>query len=299
MHQKLYVIGNGFDLWHGITSGYDGFRSFVKARDNELFRTVEDYLPAGDEWAALESALASIDIESIIENLEYFMVPYGADDWSDAGHHDFQYEVEGVVARLSAGLRKQFAKWIRQLEIPTGAAVKHRLRTLDTGGVFLTFNYTPTLCAIYGVPNENVLHIHGQASMKDEDLVLGHAWDPMSRPSLNDRHDTEDLDTRMIEANDILDRYFSVTFKPSEKLIQDSQPFFDALTSVKEVCVLGHSLSDVDACYFHALLDRQSVSTAKWTIACRCDSDKLSKFDKLKSFGVQTSCINTTLWGEL
>lgn len=296
---KLYVVGNGFDLWHGIASSYGGFRSFVKARDRKLFQTIEDYLPAGDDWADLEGALASIDIDSIVDDLCHFMASYGSDDWSDAGHHDFQYEVDGVVERLSVGLRKWFADWIRQLEIPSGATAKNRLRTLDAEGVFLTFNYPPALREIYGVPDANVLHIHGQAAMKDEDLVLGHAWDPTTRPSLNDRPDIEDIDTRMAEANDILDRYFSATFKPSERLVQDNQQFFDALNGIKEVGVLGHSLSEVDARYFVALLNTQSVSTAKWTVACRFDSDRTKMREKLKSLGVQTSCIVTALWGEL
>lgn len=97
---KLYVVGNGFDLWHAIASSYGGFRSFVKARDRKLFQTIEDYPPAGDDWADLEVALASIDIDSIVDDLGHFMASYGSDDWSDAGHHDFQCEVDGVVERL-------------------------------------------------------------------------------------------------------------------------------------------------------------------------------------------------------
>lgn len=299
MHQKLYVIGNGFDLWHGIASSHCDFRSFVMARDQELFRTIEDYLPAGDEWAKLESALASIDVGSIVDDLGHFMAPYGADDWSDASHHDFQYEVNGVVSRLSVGLRKQFAKWICQLVIPTGAAVKNRLRSLDAAGVFLNFNYTPTLSEIYSVPDANVLHIHGRATMKDEDIVLGHSWSPMTRRSLNDRPDIEDLDTRMIAAYDILDKYFSDTFKPSDKLIQNNQPFFDALTGVKEVYVLGHSLSEVDALYFCTLLNKPNVATAKWTVACHYDSDKQKMFETLKDFGVKGPLISTAVWSDL
>lgn len=27
---KLYMIGNGFDLWHGLPTGYDRFYAFAK-----------------------------------------------------------------------------------------------------------------------------------------------------------------------------------------------------------------------------------------------------------------------------
>ncbi|OYY26063.1 MULTISPECIES: AbiH family protein [unclassified Acidovorax] len=56
---KLYVIGNGFDLWHGIPSSYREFKSFVQEHDRDLFNAVENYLPAGKDWSDLESALAS------------------------------------------------------------------------------------------------------------------------------------------------------------------------------------------------------------------------------------------------
>ncbi|HHG1423798.1 AbiH family protein [Klebsiella variicola] len=35
---------------------------------------------------------------------------------------------------------------------------------------------------VYGVESELVLHIHGSAETRDDDLILGHAWKPESRP---------------------------------------------------------------------------------------------------------------------
>lgn len=132
--KKLYVIGNGFDLWHGIPSSYREFKSFVKEHDRDLFDAVETYLGAEEGWSDLESALASIDVDSVIEDLDHFMVSYAADDWSDAYHHDFQYEVERVVERLSATLRIQFGKWIRQLAIPNRFSAGKRLQSIDANG---------------------------------------------------------------------------------------------------------------------------------------------------------------------
>lgn len=237
--KKLYVIGNGFDLWHDIPSSYREFKSFVKERNRDLFDTVEIYLSAEEDWSDLESALASIDVDSVIEDLDHFMVSYAADDWSDAYHHDFQYEVERVVERLSATLRIQFGKWIRQLAIPNRFSAGKRLQSIDANGLFLTFNYTATLRERYGVPDAHVLHIHGCADLEDSDLILGHAWNPQARKSLNDREDIEEIDMRLMEANRILDDYFSATFKPSEQLIQRNRLFFDRLLDIQEVCVLG------------------------------------------------------------
>jgi hypothetical protein len=297
--KKLYVIGNGFDLWHGIPSSYREFKSFVKEHDRDLFDAVETYLGAEEDWSDLESALASINMDSVIEDLDHFMVSYAADDWSDAYHHDFQYEVERVVERLSATLRIHFGKWIRQLAIPNRFSAGKRLQSIDANGLFLTFNYTATLRERYGVPDTHVLHIHGCADLEDSALILGHAWNPQTRKSLNDREDIEEIDTRLMEANRILDDYFSATFKPSEQLIQRNRPFFDRLLDIQEVCVLGHSLSDVDAPYFKALLAVPGVSSARWSIACRSDSDQSDKQERLQALGVDASRFVPTSWDDM
>ncbi len=296
---KLYIIGNGFDLWHDIPSSYWQFKEFVRNHDRDLLDTVDNYLPAGNDWSDLESALGEIDADGIIDDLGHFMSSYGTDDWSESGHHDFQYEVDRLVQCLSARLRLRFGQWIRQLPIPTLATARQRLQTIDPSARFLTFNYTATLRDLYDVPDAHVLHIHGRADLLDCDLVLGHAWNPLERKSLNSRPDIEDIDTRLIEANDILDAYFSSTFKPSAELIQIHRPFFERLSRLEEVVVLGHSLSEVDAAYFKALLAIPSVAAARWQVACRSNDDADNKQARLLELGVQATNIVVSSWADV
>ncbi len=297
--QKLYVIGNGFDLWHGIPSSLARFKQYVQATDRDVYREVEDYLPTQEDWSDLERALADMDVDALIDNLGHFMGSYGAEDWSDAGHHDFQYEVQNAVERLSTGLRLRFSEWVRKLPIPSPATARKRLATLDTDAVFFTFNYTSTLGSLYGVPPERILFIHGCADLADDDLVLGHAWHPQTRNSLNDRSDIEDIDTRLMEANDTIDGYFSTTFKRSADLIAQHRGFFEALTDIRQVIVLGHSLSDVDAAYFMALLEQRSVAEAAWFIACRSPADWPEKQSLLTHLGVDSNRAFPVAWDNL
>lgn len=293
----LYLIGNGFDLWHGIQSGYRHFKAYVAAHDQELSRICEDYLPAEDDWSDLESSLAGINVDCIIDDLSHFMSSYGADDWSDSGHHDFQMEVERVVANLSKSLKKQFSTWIRQLCIPTPETAPRRLKTIDSTARFLSFNYTPTLRTMYGIPDEQVLHIHGRADRLDSDLILGHAWNPQTRRSLSDRHDIEELDPRQVEAFGLLDDYFLKTFKPSQRLIEEHGHFFEQLAGVDKVLVLGHSLSEVDAPYFQAILSVPELYAARWHVAYRLEEDDPSeKVGQLLSLGVEKNQILTLPW---
>jgi len=92
-YTRLYIIGNGFDLHHEICSAYSDFKAFLKKEDFSLFRLVEDYLPVGEEWSELEVALGDIDVTYMFENNSIYCPSYPADDWSDSGHHDFQYEI--------------------------------------------------------------------------------------------------------------------------------------------------------------------------------------------------------------
>lgn len=296
---RLYVIGNGFDLWHGIPSTFADFKAYVRENDTALFREIEEYLPIRDNWSDLESALAEMDVEAIVDNLGHFMQSYGAEDWSDAGHHDFQYEVDKVVQLLSAGLRERFAAWIRQLAIPTSTTARRRLQTLDRSAAFLAFNYTATLQSLYGVSRDHTLFMHGCAELADDELVLGHAWHPHDRRSLNDRADIEDIDTRLMEAHQILDGYFSATFKPSAQLVEANRAFFDTLRHVREVTVLGHSLADVDAAYFRALFEREALAAARWRVACRSLDEWPDKAQQLERLGLsqaQALLAEPVLW---
>lgn len=162
--RKLYVIGNGFDLQHGIPSKLDQFKQYLRDNDNSVFRGVEEYLPVREDWCDLEEALADMDVDAIIDNLGHFMASYGTEDWSDSGHHDFQFEVEILVKRLSSELRQLFGEWIRQLPIPTPTTTPKRLTGLDCTATFLNFNYTSTLITLYGVAAKRILFIHGCAA---------------------------------------------------------------------------------------------------------------------------------------
>jgi hypothetical protein len=298
-NNKLYIIGNGFDLQHEIPSEYCDFKAFVHESHPYLLKAVEDYLPAGDDWRHLERALAEIDVESIVDNLEHLMPSYGADDWSDSGHHDFQYEVGRLVKCLSIELRQQFGQWIRQVPIPTPATTQRHLQTIDPTACFLTFNYTPTLQELYDIPDTHILHIHGRANLPDNDLVLGHAWNPHQRRSLNDRSDIAEIDTRLVEANALIDDYFSATFKPSSRLIQEHSPFFERLAHLEEVCVLGHSVSTEDEAYYHALLALPGVAAARWRVACYFSSDFQTMPGRLLKLGVEAGRIATCSWSDV
>ncbi|VVN21233.1 hypothetical protein PS639_05958 [Pseudomonas fluorescens] len=299
MHSKtLYIVGNGFDLNHRLPTGYGYFKAYVKANDREVFDWMEDYVPAGENWADLEAALAHLDADHIVSSLEHFMGSYADENWSESGHHDFQYEVDRVAGGLSGTLQTLFAHWVRTIEIPDATNAQNRLAELDLNATYLTFNYTSTLTSVYEVPAENILHIHGESTDDDSELVLGHGWAPDERTSLFEAVNHEDSDHRIMDAMQSLDDFFSDTFKPSKEIIERNAEFFADLSGVQHVVVLGHSLEPVDAPYFIAVVQALKGRNVQWTVAILPDVAEGEKTARLNAFGVDSALIRCKLWSD-
>lgn len=283
---KLYIIGNGFDIWHTIPSKYADFKAYLREANVQLFRTVERFLPDETSWGGLETALKEFDVNYLVEDLSHFMASVHTDGWRDFSQHTFQQEVGRVVRGLSYKLHVCFCDWIRSLTIPSPQTAPKKLVGIDTDAAFLTFNYTSTLRDVYNVPDTNVLHIHGKSELPDSEVILGHAWRSISKQPQFKRSDTKQLNFSTYQANEIMDAYFSKTFKSSERLISDNSHFFNQLGGIEVVEVIGHSLSDVDIAYLNTLLSIPSISHAHWTATCTEASKLNLTYQRLLDLGV-------------
>ncbi|MDP9809883.1 hypothetical protein J2W42_002742 [Rhizobium tibeticum] len=223
-------------------------------------------------WSNFEAQLGTFDSDAVIDYAERFLVSYGADDWSDADHHNFEYEIEQIVEGLSTRLRSRFADWVRTLPMPAAGSF-NPVQSIDANARFLSFNYTPTLQRLYGVPEPSVIHIHGQSLNIESSIVIGHAWEPGADEQLASQID-EETDVRVAGGYRLIDSYFSDTFKPTWSIIEQNSPFFTSLSDVNEIIVMGHSLSHVDAPYFEEVLKRVDRHHARWTISYHNDSSK-------------------------
>lgn len=284
MTSQLFVIGNGFDLHHRIASKYSDFASYLKYVDQHTFGIAEKYIvPEKDLWSYLEERLAEVDVDQIEDYAESYLVSYGADDWSDSGHHDYEYEIEQICDAISKKLRKHFADWVRQLEIPLHAAVP--VQCINPSALFLNFNYTATLQRIYGVHDSRVLHIHGSASDSTAEIVLGHGWDRQAS-DLRSRFTHEDTDVRVAGGFQLIDDLLAETFKPTQEILARNRAFFEGLNTVTEVFVLGHSLAQVDEPYFSAVLDHVHPN-AQWTVSFH--GNEIATWSAAKDIGIPTS----------
>ena len=140
----------------------------------------------------------------------------------------------------------------------------------------LNFNYTEFVETLYGAKRENICYIHGcrrnDKGKKPDEIILGHKpgmeeeqWDkvelkPFKFKNPYKRYIMEAaMETAVREAA----WYDESTTKKCGDIIKNHKDFFDGLSSIEEVFVIGHSLSEVDYPYFEEVRSR---CDAKWHI---------------------------------
>lgn len=61
----LYIIGNGFDLYHGASSSYSEFKNYVKRKDYGSFLELEDFFMPHDLWSSFAGGM----LDELLENI--------------------------------------------------------------------------------------------------------------------------------------------------------------------------------------------------------------------------------------
>ena len=295
MLSRLVVIGNGFDLAHGLHTKYSDFMEYlcsyekepeiiydrfvrldsVLPRDQEKHRfydAISKYIPEQDLWSSFEEALSFLDYEQIQEDNSCYFLDYGDDNWRDSANHDFQYMIEEDLA-FAKDISHYFSEWILHINTSVPPVVSSNI--LNRNCLFLNFNYTDTLEKVYAIPASNILYIHGNA-LRGNNLILGHhdatLFQEKTIPAFNAAEEQgvymEDIeeDFRLQEAREIIKDYFRKTYKDTASIIRYNQSFFNSLTTVNEVYIFGHSLSEIDFDYF-AEIKKNVPLTCQWYIS--------------------------------
>ncbi|RAJ97086.1 bacteriophage abortive infection AbiH family protein [Aliidiomarina maris] len=290
MIKRVFIIGNGFDLHHGLPTRFEDFRAFVLKRKPQLVVTAEKYLCGlRGNWSNLEEAFANFDEDSLIDEASYFLKSCGDDDWSDSFHHDYQYEMNLVVKSVSSELKAYFYEWLCSIET-NEIDDSQKLHFNDDHSLFLNFNYTPVLQDFYSIEDDQILQIHGSIYDGEDGIVLGHGWSPQHRfSSGNDFTNMEDV--RVLEGQEIINGYFESTFKPTADILSLNAEFFKRIAYTKTIHVLGHSLSMVDLPYFKAVADATSAGQPRWYVSYYSESEKRRHQQTMASLGVDEKTI--------
>lgn len=320
MRNCLIVIGNGFDLFHGIPSSYWGFYNYLKENswsyrvsefikqynyeseesilaffgnikkseedDTSLFlEKIEQFIDTDELWSNFEKALGDLDADALREYFSDEIVSFACEDWSESFNHSYQNAIQEAldfVHQISFYLKK----WIQQLDINVKPKLSREIISLDA--FYITFNYTRTLENVYGIPNEQICHIHGSVDDFGE-LIVGHGNKDSFKRTKKYSFD-EDDDFRLIQGEKIIINYFKAAYKNVKRIIENKQKLWDGLKEVQKVYILGHSLSDVDMPYFEKIY--QSVkSGCEWYVSYYEPEDRCYFERTLKQIGINENSI--------
>ena len=260
--ERLYIIGNGFDLHHSMKTSYPDFCRYVKENDPELTNFLEMYFYLNTNkdylWTDFEKDLGSFDHELFLSDND------NTDPMHDNFKPSFVYGLEDDLLeqgkQMTKRIKEAFYGWLLEVEYPDENKCPLQL---DIKSLFLSFNYTETLQKLYSVSRDNILHIHHAIENYGNDLIFGHNIVLNDEPEF-DRYGNSNR-TLYSDSEGAAKMLLYAFYKDTTEIIERHTGFFDSLLDVNEIIVLGHSLNDIDIPYFEKV--SKSVGHAKWKVS--------------------------------
>lgn len=305
----LYIIGNGFDIHHGLDTWYSYFGLFLQNNHPAIYDSLIKYIgmPELDsenedtlytqEWNEFEVSIANLFYDEIMdEHREYAASPASDDYHKDLGA--IENYVSEIRDNLTIHLFEAFKEFINQVEYPI--LDPNKTLQIKSKARFFNFNYTSSLQEYYSISNNNILYIHNNAN-SNATLVLGHGLNPESfipeEPQMPFGLDQEQKQHWIDDQADMFDisvefgrsallKYFSQSYKDTAAIIQENETYFNSLYNIEQIIIFGHSLASVDEGYINKIQTSVS-SSCKWFIFYRNDSEIEDKKERLKKIGVE------------
>ena len=276
--KRLYIIGNGFDLHHDIRSSYYAFHDWLNRNgysdeyEVESFFVNEQGLPI-DLWSSFEANLACFNYNAFARHVTSENPPDVTSEHFERTLSDAKCEVENQLTDWGRNIRHGLIRWASQLNSPNP---KKKIKMDETNAYFITFNYTKTLEELYNVPAESILHIHGEIGREDSELLLGHGGMPQQIQFAKDLTEDDYADANEVMAGEDAANSAFMEFikwqKPVDRLLNQYNSYFMALSNVEEVFVFGYSFSYIDQPYIDRVASIISP-TAKWIVSFHANGD--------------------------
>lgn len=278
---NIVIVGNGFDVNHGLPSSYANFKIWLSTNDKELFDFFGRYIDVvGDWWNDFERSLSEIDIPKLIRETPLENRPIDP-RLPPSFSHPASWRLDSVHKAISL----KFTEWVKTLD---SAEIKKRIE-LPEARLYISFNYTDTLERAYGIEENRIVYIHGKASRGDE-LIYGHGKN------------------QFVLENDVMERYhlhrsddFFVpgTYGTSESELTSHVSYWQkyirigcyydvlrpAVADANKVYVYGLSFSEVDYPYLQWIAGRNR--DLKWRVSWHTEKDKVRIQETFMALGVK------------
>lgn len=166
---RLVIIGNGFDLAHGLRTDYAGFLENMSPEAKEQWLKMCDaFLTKEDKkrnkyWIDFERNIGQITNNIFNSFLGSFS------DNSYSPHQETEYESDlQLVSSIFRPITHELKEYLSDVQNIDIKPKKNIEKYIDDNTTVLTFNYTKT-AELY---TNNVHHFHG--SLQNDDIVFGY-----------------------------------------------------------------------------------------------------------------------------
>lgn len=287
---RLNIIGNGFDLYHGLPSKYQDFAIWLINNDHELFENIGkyydvliyntrfnryepeyvEYIVDDKFWSTFEFGLGRINPMAFEEQL--------LDDLGLENEDPVSIIQEVNADQVAIKLKERFSEWVyNTVDKEKNYSIIKRFIgnykcNLDINDEYIVFNYTHLLQKVYKIPDQNIYYPHGECIDSNSSLIVGHG---NSKEIDNLRNDIAIMEDNysycQAERNRIDEKLCELLFlKKLEKNVKEIglrlKYHIDMLpNTIDHIFVYGFSFGDVDMPYIKILSDKYSAAT--WHIS--------------------------------
>ena len=334
--RHLYIIGNGFDLYHGAESEFRCFRSYlcrkrpsVAAGFDLFFGPWSWSKDPSILWKVFEKNLSELNREKVLGLLDMSLPRI---DEADEGFPYSAYyapldEISRMVRLCTFEMKYHLHRWVNTLHYKKG--FRKQMLSLDTEAVFMSFNYTLFLETEYGIPSNRICYIHGNRKDRFGALIIGHhsnsrdtldGWiyknrnrrryrpvqkDAKGRYFKNDKLDYltyfQDDDERANwrqsirfyagnEAFGRLEEYYNESYKNTQRCIDLNREFFDSLSGIEKITIIGCSLGEVDMDYYWTIRNA-TRDDVLWKISFHTEKDKMCIKKFCAELAISPECV--------
>lgn len=265
---RLFIIGNGFDLAHGLKTSYENFKQYLLNVQNIKITGVD--FCATDIIQLISRCTETARWCDIETDLGF--VPDQVDKYIDETK---DYDVQRLRGALLGGILEDIPKyvssWIADVDYKKANPMFSFEKMINKEkDYFLTFNYTDTLERMYEV--KKICHIHGKCGEK---IVFGHGEELTYGKEFRLR---EDLECGLVEA------YLHLQKDP-KKNIERHREFFDAIRELQAVYSYGFSFSKPDRPYLSKICEKTTPNTTWYLSSYESTLRKMEYREIIRSCG--------------
>lgn len=278
---KLYLIGNGFDLHHGLETSYYHYKKYLLSKSKSIveeFESFEYFMNVSEKeqlWSNLEESL-TLNYDEFASNL---VRGYYPDVMSDSDSRWHSMEIESMISTefVEEFVGGYLFDWVEN-ESKRNVYMDANLN-MDKEALYISFNYTDILSRVYDIHVDNILHIHGSVDDGSREAIVFGSGD----------NDCNECEKYLVNEYN-RDQFYGASIEPAvrvlveiteltSKNIKDNyEMLFDFIegNTIEEVVIMGHSISEssYDNGYYEDVIIPSLNKDVCWTFYWYREEDK-------------------------